>query len=354
MGYRTLWSPEDEAMQEANFLAAFRRRCVPCPPFFQGTFQAALEHARSRDQMLLMYLHCDTHQDTDTFCRSTLMSASLITFTQNNVVPWFGNVRHADAYRLCSFVGATSFPVVAMLAPGVGRHPTLVFRHSGLIDPEALVALAASRMQVQGDMTRRHRAQETERNSARVLRAQQDAEFERALKVEQQKREVEALARAAAEVLQEEERRSSAAAAAQLKRMQHRRTALATELDTLRESLPPAPDVLPTTVQLRLPGGRKVQRSFHKEHKLKVVLDFVRCEVPLDVHLENCKYQVVSLHPRRVWSDGEVRLNEMKLGRRLLLIVEYLDDTDEDTEAERACGDGGEADWSESDEEAAS
>ncbi|CAG2064495.1 unnamed protein product, partial [Timema podura] len=40
------------------------------PVFYQGTYSQALNDAKQELRFLLVYLHCEDHQDTERFCRS--------------------------------------------------------------------------------------------------------------------------------------------------------------------------------------------------------------------------------------------------------------------------------------------
>jgi FAS-associated factor 2 len=39
------------------------------PVFYQGTYSQALNDAKQELRFLLVYLHCEEHQDTANFCR---------------------------------------------------------------------------------------------------------------------------------------------------------------------------------------------------------------------------------------------------------------------------------------------
>lgn len=47
------------------------------PAFFPGSCQDALKHARDTRRLLVIYVHCPWHQDTDRFVRETLGQRAL-------------------------------------------------------------------------------------------------------------------------------------------------------------------------------------------------------------------------------------------------------------------------------------
>jgi hypothetical protein len=88
-----------------------------------GSYITALQQARNQDKLLFVYLHCDTHEDTPTFIRSTAKKILLVfclycpslllpffcffgsssqtfcteaikDFLNVNFVTWMGNIKH--------------------------------------------------------------------------------------------------------------------------------------------------------------------------------------------------------------------------------------------------------------------
>ena len=62
-----------------------------------------------------------------------------------------------DAYKLCQTLTVPSFPYVAALAPqGATNNVAVVFRHTGLIDADTLIAQLLLRMEVSASASCAH------------------------------------------------------------------------------------------------------------------------------------------------------------------------------------------------------
>ncbi len=75
----------DPAADVRNFITDFRTKYLPSnndendadvvlpqppfPPFYNGTYGEALREAKQSLRFLVIYLHGDSHEDTDEFCR---------------------------------------------------------------------------------------------------------------------------------------------------------------------------------------------------------------------------------------------------------------------------------------------
>lgn len=86
------------------------------------------------------------------------------------------------------------------------------------------------------------------------------------------------------------------------------------------------------TVALRLPDGSKNGRRFMGEHTLAMVCLYAES---LSVDYTPGSYQMVSSFPRKVFSDLSVQINNLGMGRNVMLILEeLLDSSDEEAEEE--------------------
>lgn len=92
-------------------------------------------------------------------------------------------------FFLCLFfktLGVASFPYIAVLAPqGSVQTVAVVFRHSGPLEADTLIRELLQRMeihsQITNDIQQTRSAEEAQREQARMLREQQDQEYEESL-----------------------------------------------------------------------------------------------------------------------------------------------------------------------------
>lgn len=96
------------------------------------------------------------------------------------------------------------------------------------------------------------------------------------------------------------------------------------------QSLPAEPDKADADTVLvcvRLPCGNKVSRLVNKNCNLQVVIDFIDSHVLVDCQNNPVdRYQLVSHFPRVIYSDFQVPLASLKLGKQVLLFVEENSD----------------------------
>eukprot|EP00808_Paulinella_micropora_P018875 g62410.t1 len=59
------------------------------PRFYRGPYTGAVSFANSQGQLLLVYLHCQHHDDTERFLRNTLCTDEFTAFaTERNLCLW--------------------------------------------------------------------------------------------------------------------------------------------------------------------------------------------------------------------------------------------------------------------------
>lgn len=79
---------------------------------------------------------------------------------------------------------------------------------------------------------------------------------------------------------------------------------------------PSADDRRAVRIAVRLPDGSRLQRRFAPESRLQIVYDFV------DSQKELKDYDLVTSHPRQVYSDRAQTLQQAGLQGQSLLFVE--------------------------------
>ena len=156
------------------------------PGFFQGSYNDAMAHAQREFKALLVYVHARDHEDTESFCRSTLASAPLARYIDDNLIFWAGSVQTRQGFAVAEALGSEGFPYLGVLAPISGRMRPIAamvgMRTAGDVQERVEAALAG----VQGAMRRAQRERE-ERNMAQQLRDEQDYEYQMSLAADREK-----------------------------------------------------------------------------------------------------------------------------------------------------------------------
>lgn len=337
---RTMWgvvsswwwpppSPTSSTLTEQQrFLAEFRAQYKgDLPNFVDKSYGEALQMARNAHRQLVVYLHADRHEETNDFILNTLCHQGVIRCLNENFIVWMGNIRHAEAYRLCGMVHASSFPFLCIMAPHTSTQAVVLYRHAGLIEPDQLIRELMVRIVVQAGLQAQQRQQVAAQVSSRNIREQQDREYHEALLHDQAQAQQEERARQ--ERIEEEKKRREEEE--KKKREEREAQDRAEEEAKLRQaiarSLPPEPAATEegvVNVSFRLPSGKKLMRRFHDQTKMEIVFHYVRS-------LDDCadlEYRLLSNFPRKIHDDPQSTIAQLKLGKQVLFVVEEIVDED--------------------------
>ncbi|GIM16288.1 hypothetical protein Vretimale_18946 [Volvox reticuliferus] len=324
----------DPTGQATNFVAAFKAAYGDRHPRWQESgWRVACQQARREFKFLFVYLHSPEHEDTDVFCRTVLTCPDVVDYINANFVSWGGDVTASDAFVLSqqTQMAATRFPYVALLsmAPADNR-VQLVASASGpsIEDPQLLLTLLRGAVANFGALLAVQRADIEEREHARRLVEEQDAEYEASLaadrrreaeRAEERRRQEEEEQRRA-----EEERRAREAAAAEAARLADAAAAVERRRQGARAALlpeAPAGSEGSAAIRLRLPDGTNIARCFPKGATLQAVFDFVDS---LDA-TSYTRYHLAASYPRRVFlraAHGPASLQELQLIPQAALFVQ--------------------------------
>nr|CDS27263.1 FAS associated factor 2 [Hymenolepis microstoma] len=254
------------------------------PPFFNGTYADALKEAKQTLRFLIVYLHGDSHEDTDVFCRDTLLDPTFLDFlTDNslNVLFWGCNVNSPEGYRVSETFREHTYPFVGVV--GLSNNPTysstsfgsptrmaLLGRIEGLTPATELINQLNLVMDDHQDVIVAERADRAERELSSRLRREQDEAFQASLEMDR------ARARLRAAAAETEERLAREAAEAR------KREALLARASVRRQrrwaaSLPQEPSGDLDTVRhsIKLPDGTRAQRVFAVTDSLKHLYYFI-------------------------------------------------------------------------------
>ena len=83
--------------------------------FYDYSYPSAVRHAFQCSKTLLVYLHSDLHELTDSFCRTVLTSESVSRYLGEHFVVWGGSVADTEAFALTYQLKVKSFPFLCVL-----------------------------------------------------------------------------------------------------------------------------------------------------------------------------------------------------------------------------------------------
>ncbi|KAK7469954.1 hypothetical protein BaRGS_00036058 [Batillaria attramentaria] len=292
---RNVTDPLGDVMR---FISSFESKYGTCHPvFYQGTYSQALNDAKRELKFLLVYLQGDDHQDTDSFCRSTLCDPQVVSFLNTNMLVWACNTGSPEGYRVSQALKENTYPFLGLIVLRDNRM-TAVARIEGPIGPAELVTRLETVMRENEASLVAARAEREERQFNQTLRQQQDEAYLESLRADQEKE-------------------------ARLMRMQEERER---QKEELMRQIPPEPtpsDPDSIRIVLKTPNGKRLERRFSNTQSSKYLYYFVFCH-------EDCPddFQIVTNFPRRVLDCEPTErcpdpptLKEMGLGKSEMLFV---------------------------------
>lgn len=235
--------------------------------FYEGGYTSALFVSKRDARFMVVYLHSDHHDDTDSFVRDTLLDDSVVKFFQeHNILVWGGNVIDSEAYQVSNVLSCTKYPFLALLClksntqetpdgPTQGT-PTMsvVSRVQGVISPEKLIDKFSSQIERLEPTLVTLRAERQQQALARVVREQQDQAYQTSL----------ARDRAAAE-----QRRLERELVAKKEQWLNWRAT------TLKDEVPAENKGEFARVAIRMTDGERVSRRFAKDASIEEIYAFV-------------------------------------------------------------------------------
>jgi hypothetical protein len=202
-------------------------------------------------------------------------------------------------------------------------------------------ALTEEELMVQAVVRSKNEAEAQERER---LRLEQATEYEESLRIDQQrelermlkKKEEEEESRKAAE--EEEAKRQEslfkrAEALAAEKALQAMVAAIVEEAQSRLSPEPAKDEPNCTVVQVRIPDGRRLRRSFRAADAVQQLYDFALSEGGEALGAQ--AFRLVSAMPRTIYEDRSITLAEANLQGQCALLVEIIEDDDQSLKSSR-------------------
>merc|ERR1712216_491837 len=87
------------------------------PQLLDCNFHQACQGAKTEVKLLVVYLHCQYHINTPSFCRTIFSSQSFVEFLDSNMLVWVGDVASTDGLTAANHLQASSYPYLGVVAP---------------------------------------------------------------------------------------------------------------------------------------------------------------------------------------------------------------------------------------------
>lgn len=291
------------------------------PVFYQGTYSQALNDAKQELRFLLVYLHCEDHQDTQNFCRFTLPCADVIDFINTNMLFWACSVTTPEGYRVSQALRENGYPFLAVIVLHDNRM-TVVGRLEGPVEAGELIRRLQTIIRDNEAALVAARAERVERNFNQTLRQQQDQAYMESLLADQEKerRRCEERERREGEerLLREKELQE------QMRRDEIQRQKVDYLIRVPDE--PPPNNSEAVHVVIKLPDGTRLERRFLRSNSLEAIYYYVFCH-PLSPD----NFEIATNFPKKVLpcspeADGHnLSLGEAGLQNREVLFVYDLE-----------------------------
>ncbi|KAL5110318.1 FAS-associated factor 2 [Taenia crassiceps] len=256
-------------------------------------------------RFLIIYLHCDSHEDTDAFCRDTLLDPIFLDFLNSTeqLLFWACSVNSAEGYRVSQILRENTYPFIGVV--GLSSNPAylqtsfgsptrmaLLGRIEGLNSAPVLIQHLTNIMNDHQATLVAERADRANRELSMRLRQEQDEAFAASLaqdraKAAERAAHAEEEARLAQETA-ETQRRERLLSCARLRRQRRWAVSLPAEPST-----PISAEVV--RLSIKLPNGRRVQRLFSVKDSVKLLYYFIISQEDAPKH-----FAVESNYPKRI------------------------------------------------------
>lgn len=274
----------DTSGDSNRFIAEFELKYGSTHPvFFNGTYNQALDEAKRELKCLLVYLHSDSHEDTEEFCRTILTNQQFIDFlTQNQLIFWSSSVEYSEGHRVSVQLRESTYPYLALIGLKQNRM-VVIKKFEGKTTIESLLTQLKLSIDSTADSLRLAREEREERNMNQLIRQQQDEAFAESLRADQEKE------RKKTEEKNKKEAEERAKKDKELEANQRKERLLELR-ESLVNAIPPEPDTNDsnaTKIVIKLPNGTRLERRFLKTQSVKYLYYFVFCnkESPLNFQI---------------------------------------------------------------------
>ncbi|CEM12143.1 unnamed protein product [Vitrella brassicaformis CCMP3155] len=331
-----------------SFPQMFRKKYGNGPRFLPGSFGAAVADAKRQLKLLVVYLHSDDAAPTASFCREVLGDEFVRSMLDEHFLVWGDELRHREGDRVARLLRCRRYPHMSIVLPASLDELRQIAIMEGEINRDNVVANLTQCLEHMEQHREEIRRRQAQHEHDRLLRAQQDAEYEESLRLDaerdkerQKQRQIEmereAKLRAAQEAaierarVREEERQA-------IKREREAKADAFRKEDASFAANPP-PKATLTKIALRLPSGVRVERDFLRSATVTTLYEWAGALPALTAERKGGAVDVPvrfilgsSFPSRQLEAAGTQTLEEMGLCPNAMVLLTQLDDQDSDEE----------------------
>ncbi|XP_035828542.1 FAS-associated factor 2 [Aplysia californica] len=303
-----------------GFISAFHSKFGNNHPvFYQGTYSQALNDAKRELKFLLVYLHSEDHQNTETFCRGVLCSEEFVNFVNSQMLFWACNTSSPEGYRVSPPLREHAYPFLAVIVLRENRMSVVARIEGHITGSRELIQRLEQVISENESSLIAARAEREERSFNQSLRQQQDEAYLESLKADQEKEKKKREAREKQEEEEKKKRQEEEEKQQQFLEREEKKSQIERELPG--EPEPEHANAI--RILLKTPNGRRIERRFLRDQSLKYLYLYVFChkDCPDD-------FQIVTNFPRKTLPcepvDGQPdppTFEEVGLGKSEMLFV---------------------------------
>ncbi|KAL3926904.1 MAG: hypothetical protein SGBAC_013291, partial [Bacillariaceae sp.] len=283
-------------------------------------FAALRQDAATNSALVFIYIYNPVHREARKFTRRMAGPEMLEFLSQDHIEAIGSSVQTSQGSSLSYQLGATSFPLLALLLPGRGGSDEmkLLFRAEGrsllVMPPAQLLSLLTATYKQHSTQLIALEARRLEREQANELRRQQDEEYSQALVADQERERQKQETKNIEQVrMREEEEKKRRETEQQEERVSKAKLLLRSE-----------PTSGGARIRFVLPSGRKLDRRFLESDTVGALKAFLILHfTENDVDIKNIALS--TNFPKKRYDDEDQTLLESGLSPQAVLMIQDLD-----------------------------
>lgn len=294
------------------------------PTFYRGSYSQALNDARKELKYLCIYLHCETHRDSDKFCNSTLNNGDVVELLNTRTLFWACSIKEREGHRVSQAMHETSYPFVAMICIRENRM-MIVSRQEGCLDASSFLLYLNTTMIDNDNYLNLARQERLNQRQNQVLREQQEQAFQESLQRDREKQRLKD-----EQVRQDRERAEKEKREHEL--LNRMRENLRVKKENVRASLEREDEeaaalgsleentVDRIRVSVKFPTGARLERKFVEADSLIKLYDFVMCQ---DDCPEN--FSLFNVLPRQILLSCNLLVENLEDAKPVLKFASFTE-----------------------------
>ncbi|SCM21642.1 conserved Plasmodium protein, unknown function [Plasmodium chabaudi chabaudi] len=300
--------------------------------FFNGSLKEAINKSKREEKLLLVYLHTE-NEESAYFCKHIYTNIEIISFFENNCILYAQDISKYSLTELHDVINIYMFPQInILLAYGSSiKELSVIYGTPNATEIIQSIIGCIDKAEVEKKKLQRSTSMRSSVDESvyrdRLLREEQDREYQEALK--RDKQIMEEKQKKENEKLQKIEKKKN-----YIKDIKNKRNE-----KSKRFPLTIEPNDKVTKILLRLPNGLKVQNNFSDNHTLRDIYDWAECCDILEIDKTKkknmnipCKFDLICGHTKSVLKNSTNPIKNFDLYPNAVLNMKSLDSSDDEEE----------------------